>query len=210
MTTKLALYNSALLIAAERKLSSLTEEREPRRMLDQVWDDGAVKFCLEQGQWAFATRAVKLDYDAASTITFGLQRQFTIPSDHVRTVAFSSDEYFTTRAQYTVERNSWFSELDIIYVRYVSNDTSYGNDLTLWPETFSEYVAAHLCSRIIHRLTADTKERDRVYKLSNMRHEDAKAKDAIGKDVVFMPKGSWVMSKRGRRSYRDSSGNWSV
>lgn len=209
MATKLGLYNACLLIAGECKLSSLTEEREPRRMLDQVWDDGAVKYCLEQGQWAFATRAVKLKYDTAATITFGLQRQFTMPSDYIRTVALSSDEYFTTRTLYTVERNSWFCELDEIYVRYVSNDTAYGNDLTLWPETFSEYVAAHLCSRIIHRLTADTKERDRVYKLANMRMDDAKAKDAIGKDVVFMPKGSWVMSKRGRQANRDSSGNWS-
>lgn len=209
MTTKLALYNSCLLIAGERKLASLTEEREPRRMLDQVWDDGAVKYCLEQGQWAFATRAVKLSYDTAATITFGLQRQFTMPSDYIRTVALSSDEYFTTRVAYTVERNSWFCELDEIYVRYVSSDTAYGNDLTLWPETFTEYVAAHLCSRIIHRLTTDPKERDRVYKLSNMRHDDAKAKDAIGKDVAFMPKGSWVMSKRGRQANRDSSGNWS-
>jgi len=211
MATKLGLFNSALLIAGERKLSSLTEEREPRRMLDLVWDEGnAVDYCLEQGQWFFATRAVKISYDAASSITFGFTRKISMPSDHIRTVGICSDEYFTTRVPYSVERDSWFCDLDDIYVRYVSNDASYGNDLSLWPATFSEYVAAFLCSRIIHKLNPDQKERDKVYALAKSRLEDAKVKDALGKDVTFMPAGSWVRSRRGGvRSRRDANGNWS-
>ncbi len=38
---QLSLYNRALLIMGQRFLSDLSEEREPRRLLDQVWNDGA-------------------------------------------------------------------------------------------------------------------------------------------------------------------------
>jgi hypothetical protein len=38
--SKLKLYNDALGILGERRLASLTENREPRRVLDEVWDAG--------------------------------------------------------------------------------------------------------------------------------------------------------------------------
>ena len=41
MITRLQLYNSALLLLGERNLASLSENREPRRLLDHVWDTGA-------------------------------------------------------------------------------------------------------------------------------------------------------------------------
>ena len=43
MATRLQLYNRALRIIQERKLSSLTEKREPRFLLDDVWEEGGVR-----------------------------------------------------------------------------------------------------------------------------------------------------------------------
>ena len=197
VTDKLKLFNSALLIAGERNLSSLTEAREPQRLLTQVWDNGCVNYVLEQGQWNFATRASKLSYNSSVTPAFGLSRAFTKPSDHVRTVGFCTDEYFTSPVNYLEEQAYWYADVDDIYVRYVSNDTSYGNDLSLWPQTFTEYVAAYLCSQIIHRLTGDKTERDRVYGLAKMRLEDAKVKDALAEGTKFLQRGSWVRAKEG-------------
>ena len=47
----LALYNIALFAIGERAIASLTESREPRRLLDEVWSRGvgATTACLEQG-----------------------------------------------------------------------------------------------------------------------------------------------------------------
>lgn len=197
MATKLSIFNGALLIAGERNLSNLTEAREPQRLLTQCWDNGAVNYCLEQGQWNFATRASKLDYDPAVTPSFGLARAIRKPSDHIRTVGLCSDEYFSASVNYLEEQNYWYTDLDDIYVRYVSNDTAYGNDLSLWPQTFAEYVSAYLCSQIIHRLTGDKVERDRVYGLAKMRLEDSKVKDAIAEAVQFVRRGSWAQAKQG-------------
>lgn len=202
MATQLGLFNAALLIAGERNLASLTEDREPQRLLTQVWGDGAVNYCLEQGQWNFAILSAKLTYSTTVTPTFGRRRAFVKPTDLIRLVGLCSDEYFTSPVNYLDEHKYWYCDLDDIYIRYVSNSTTYGNDLTLWPATFAEYVAAFLCSRVIHRLTSDKTERDRVYALAKKRLEDAKVKDAIGEATQFLPNGSWVRSRQG--AYRGS------
>ena len=62
MTTQLTLYNNALHLIGERKLSSLSENRECRRLLDTVWDRPAIDDCLERGQWNFAIRSVHIDH----------------------------------------------------------------------------------------------------------------------------------------------------
>ena len=92
---QLGLYNQALYLLGERSLASLTENREPRRILDVVWR-GAVKFCLEQGQWKFALRTSKLTYSTDVIPTFGYSRAFERPTDCVRLSKMCSDEYLKT------------------------------------------------------------------------------------------------------------------
>ena len=60
MADKLSLFNGALLICGERFLSSLTENREPRHLLDNVWSNGGVKACLEQGVFKPVDQAAQL------------------------------------------------------------------------------------------------------------------------------------------------------
>ena len=84
-TTKLLIYNDALMICGERKLASLTEDREPRHLLDHVWDNNGVDACLEQAQWHFAMKTVRLDYDPSVTPEFGYNRAFEKPSDWIIT-----------------------------------------------------------------------------------------------------------------------------
>ncbi|HET99682.1 MAG TPA: hypothetical protein ENH89_04810, partial [Aurantimonas coralicida] len=62
-TDQLALYNIALAAVGERSIASLTEGREPRRLLDEIWNRGAgaIEYFLEQGYWNFAIRTVQID-----------------------------------------------------------------------------------------------------------------------------------------------------
>src|SRR6185369_1444544 len=111
-------YNNALLDVGERALASVTEPREPRRLLDIAWDSGAVEWCLEQGQWNFAMRSSKLDYSPSVEPPFGYRRAFNKPTDWIRTAAVASDEYFRVPLlTYVDESSYWFSDLDTIYVR---------------------------------------------------------------------------------------------
>src|SRR3990172_7607076 len=155
MADRLSLYNAALTFCGERVLASLTESREPRRLLDQVWDDGGVNLCLEAGQWRFAMRAVSLDYDPDITPAFGLIRAFAKPTDWRATSAVCSDEYMNTPLlQYVDEAGYWYADLDTIYVRYVSSDAAFGNNFSLWPTRFFDFAACHFATKIVLKLTS--------------------------------------------------------
>src|ERR1700724_1414124 len=70
MTTQLFIYNEALGHLGERQLASLSEPREPRRVLDSYWSD-VVGFCLSQGLWKFAKRTILIDNSSSLTPQFG-------------------------------------------------------------------------------------------------------------------------------------------
>jgi len=209
-TTRLKLYNSALTICGETLLhttTGLTEEREPRRLLDQVWDNDGVDACLERGQWHFAMRTSKIDYDAAQVQDYGLRRSFTKPSDWILTSALCSDEYFRSPlVQYADEADFWYADIDEIYVKYVSNDASYGGDLSLWPATFSDYVSAAFAAKIVMKLTADEKKWEQVMKWEKKQLLLAKSNAAMAGPQKFPAPGNFVNS-RNRFNRRNDRGN---
>lgn len=200
--TKLGLYNGALRILKERKLASLAENREPRRLLDDAYGDGstngAVRYCLEMGQWTFATRSVQIDYSPSVTPSFGYQYAFDHPTDLVRVAAVCSDEYYTVPLLgYVDERHYWYASQQTIYVKYVSNHANYGADLSLWPESFVKIVEAYLAKEIAASLTSGNE----AVKLADAVWKEAKAEarsiDAMNKPTAFPPPGSWVLSRSG-------------
>jgi len=206
MSSRLQIYNDALRILGENSLASLTEEREPRRLLDQVWDNGGVNACLERAQWKFAMRTTLFDYATYITPDFGYRYAFEKPSDWILTSAVCQDEYFNTPlTQYEDEAGFWYSDLTQIYVRYVSNDVSYGGDLSLWPSTFHDFVSAHFAGKLALSLTSDENKLDKVLKLEEKLLLQAKNNDAMGGPTRFPPPGNWNNS-RGGRSRRDRGG----
>jgi hypothetical protein len=148
-------------------------------------------------------RTVLLDYDPSVTPEFGYNRAFNKPTDWVLTSAFCEDEYFNEPLlEYVDEAGYWYAELDEIYVRYVSNDSNYGNDLSLWPATFADYVAAHFAAKIILKLTSDEKKRDDVLKWEKRELKEAKSNDAMAGPQQMPATGYWAKSRYGR-SRRD-------
>lgn len=199
MTTQLSIYNAALRHIGERELASLTENREPRRVLDAVWDDDFVDTCLEEGFWNFATRAIKITYSPSVEPPFGYRYAFDIPNDHVRTVAVCSDEYFNSPlTAYAVEGEYWFSDLQELYIKYVSNDNAFGMDFSLWPKTFTRWVELHMASLICERLTQNATKQEQLLKRAKRMLIDAKSKDAMAEATQFMPPGSWSRSRSSR------------
>lgn len=209
MTTRLQLYNEALRLCRETSLASLSEDREPRRLLDEVWSDGGVRTCLEAGAWNFCSRIVQLTYDTAVTPAFGHNRAFSIPDDLVRVDGVWSDEYLNTPLlDYHRTKGYFYASIDQIYIRYVSNGSSYGTDLSIWPEKFARYVAAYFASQIVGKLTGNQEIIDYI----NGRNEkggvlqtrlaDAKNLDALEEPTKIPPRGGWARS-RGEVGGRD-------
>lgn len=199
MTTKLLIFNGALRMCGERKLASITENQQGRHILDDEWADGAVDYCLGAGQWKFAKRTIELASSTSVTPDFGYSKAFAIPSDLIRTTALCSDPYQQVPLlSYTTEQAYWFADVDPLYVSYVSNDASYGGDLTLWPMEFVLFIQAYLASKIVETLTQDENKWAKVYKLAKKYRTEAASSDAMEAPTKFPPEGSWVLARRGR------------
>lgn len=197
-TTKLSLYNGALRNLGEGKLASLSEDRGPRRILDDIWDSGAVDACLERGQWNFAMRTVKADYSPSVEPSFGYQRAFDKPVDWIRTTGLCSDEYFNFPLnQYRDEAGFWYADLDTIYVRFVSNHETYGNDLSLWPESFVKCMELYLAVEACEPITQSASKLDKLSRSLEKAFTFARGKDAMDEATSFPPQGRWATSRMG-------------
>lgn len=211
MTTKLSLYNNALVVhLGARKLAALSEAVESRRALDDVWDGGGVKACLQMGQWNFAIKSAQFDYDPSIEPDFGYQRVFAKPDDFVRTVAVCSDEYFRNSFEGYLDNNSyWVCDLDTIYVRYVSDDDEYGMDMSKWPPNFTTFVEAWFAMRIARRLTGSDQLKALTDRDVQRYLRAAKATDAMEEPTRQQPVGSWVRARHGgHRERTPKSGLW--
>jgi hypothetical protein len=199
MATQLGLYNSALRFLGETKLLSLTEDREARYALDDVWADNLIKYVLEQGYWYFAMRAAQFNSDPTLVPPFGMAKGFEKPSDWVRTNAICSDPFFNVPiTAFSDESGFWFCDSDPIYARFVSNDPVYGGNLAIWPESFTEFAAAHMAWRISPKLTT---AEEKVVGMEKARHKcliEARSKAAMNESAVFPPQGTWTRSRIGR------------
>lgn len=204
MASKLSVYNGALLVLGERKLSSLSEDRAPRRRLDTVWDGGGVKKCLEAGFWNFAMQTVELTYSPSVSPAFGFQCAFDKPTDWVRTFMVSADGSFSRPLiGYEDQGAYWYADIETLYVRYVSDDNQFGGDLSLWTENFTTYVehyfALKICKSTTNSNTDKTELEQTVRRLLNV----ARATDAMNETTRFPPEGSWSRARRGGSRTRD-------
>lgn len=199
MPSKLSIYNGALREVGERKLASLSENREPRRVLDSIWDDDALKTCLAAGQWNFATNTIELTYSPSVDPAFGYTYAFDKPDDWVRTTGVFSDENISSPLlHYKDEGDYWYADLDTIYVSYVDAGTSYGGDYGKWPANFTRFVETWLAARICMSLTQNQSKRDNLERDAEVWLVKAKSTDAMDEPTKPLPEGSWSRARRGR------------
>ena len=206
MITQLKLYNDALRELGEREIASLSENREPRRLLDRVWDNDLIDYVLEQGQWNFATRTIQITYNPSVEPSFGYTRAFDKPTDWIRTTNISTDPYFQIPlVLYSDEAQYWFCDTDEIHVSFVSNDPQYGSDLSLWPSSFAKYVSTYMAGEILVRLSQNKTSEEKLERKIKRRLQKAISLDSLNQPVTFPPTGQWVSSRsRGSRTQNPS------
>lgn len=191
---KLERYNGALLILGERKLASLSEAREPRRALDDAWDQ-VLSYCLEAGYWNFAMRAVQIDSSASVVPTFGYLNAFVKPDDFVRMYRMSQfPELDPPLFDIVDEPNYWYANCDPLYVKYVSDDVAYGQDQSIWPETFADYIDTRLAFKTCKRITGKDPSADLI-KAEKQSAAIARGKDAMNEPPGFPPMGTWASAR---------------
>lgn len=194
--TKLSLFNGAQRLLKNRKLSQAEVTggtRESARLLNDVWDDGAIDAVLQAGQWKFATRTRMVTASPSIEPDFGYRYAFDKPEDWIRTTGVWVDENMLTPLKtYRDEAGYLFASVDTIYFSYISNDASYGGDLSRWPQNFKKFVHAYLASEVVGPLTERGLE---MLKLKDMFLKDASATDAMSDPTARPPAGSWVRAR---------------
>lgn len=205
MATRLTIYNGALLILGSRKLASITENREPRRVLDDIWNRDGVRTCLSMGLWNFATRTAQLDYSPSIEPDFGYQRAFDKPTDWVRTAAMCEDEFFKEPLiQYSDERQFIYADLDTIYAKWVSDSADYGGDLSLWPANFTRMVEHWFAHQACERITQGRAKKADIAADMKKALSQASSTDAMDDPTKFLPPGNWSRARhRGMTGRRD-------
>lgn len=199
--TQLSLYNGALMQLGETGLANLTETRESRYLLDNVWDNtGGLSDCLNDGFWKFAIRSVQWAHDPSVTPNFGLQWAFSLPTDYVRAYMVCSDAYFSTPLNlYRMEgRRYLYADIDPIFLSYVSNDTNYGLNLSNWTLNFTRYVECYFAWRIAPKVYQSESKLEALEKRLHRILIEARSLDAMEGAVDFPAAGSWVRSRWGR------------
>lgn len=196
--SKLSIYNAALRALSERRLSSESEDISIRYLLDDIWDDGLVRNCLEQGLWNFALRTVKVDYDPSFTASFGLRYQFGKPDDMARVSQICIDEYFKRPVlEIQQEGAYWYADYETLYIQYVSFGELYGADFAKWPEVFEEYVQLSMAEEACIALNKSNALLERIMRRRKEALKRAKSNDAMEDSTKFPPLGSWTLARYG-------------
>ncbi|MGH7177924.1 MAG: hypothetical protein ACREJC_11125 [Tepidisphaeraceae bacterium] len=149
---------------------------------------------LEQAYWKFAIRSVQIDPDGAITPAFGLQHAFNKPDDWISTYAVSANEYFDPPLQEWIEEsNLWFSDVNPIYVRYVSNNaTDYGADLSRWTSRFEQAFTLELAMRAAPKISGSNELKGELKDERNDELAKAKSFEALREPPRRAPEGAWV------------------
>lgn len=204
MATKLGIYQGALRLLGPHQLAALTDDRPERYALDAAWD-GSLAYLLEQGMWNFAIRSATLSTAASPTNPHpGYDYAFSRPSDWVRTVAISNDSKFTTTFEdFEVQHTYFYSNVTPLYIRYVSNDASYGLAIANWPERFAKAMEAHLAFESGLPISGDRGNRNDMLGLFKDRLAKAKILDAIDERVKWKKPGRWTTARVSSRATKE-------
>jgi hypothetical protein len=204
VATKLSIWNGALNILKQRRVTSTTDDVEARYVLDDVWDRDFIDTILEKGLWNHAMVTVLIDADTSYTDPLGAGwNRFTIPDDYVRAAGIFTNGNFTDPdLSYKEEAGAIYSTQSTIYMRYISNGASYGADYSLWPKSFTRFAEYYLAWLASGRLVDSDAERQEVERLAQRALTEARSRDAMKEPTTFPPESSWNRARSGRWSNR--------
>lgn len=203
--TRLQISNDALSHLGLPRIAGFTEANGRVRALNDEWDL-AVRWCLQQGPWTFAIRALMIGAETLPIPTFGYTNAFLKPTDWLQTVLVSMDEKFRSGlTSYADEVGYWFADADGLFVRYISTDPLFGLAMDRWPPTFADLLAIRLAEKTAGRLGQGAM----LANLIAQREQAMKrlrASDAMNTPPAFPPTGSWVRARQGYRTGENRGG----
>ncbi len=195
MATKLGIYNLALgTYIGTQHLADVTEDVGPRYALDRVYDDVLLGM-LKRGAWKFALRSAPLTKDVTAP-TLHRQHSYTKPADFVRIGKIAQDARFSVELlDYVEEGDKLYSDIDPIFLQWVSKDAAYGLNLAKFPDAYQHAVASELAAQSALPVSKDRGDRNDLLKIASMKLDLARRTDALNEPVKGKPAGQLVRSR---------------
>ena len=149
---KLAIYNDALRLTGAERLATITEEREVRFKLDEIWDLGAPEHCLRLAKPVFARKTRQLTASGTTT-NHALEQEYDLPSDFVAIFEVYADADLDQMVRRRIiEDNKLYAEIDTLYLRYIADFTS---NIAAWSPDFVRVVSAYIAQQMTPRLAPE-------------------------------------------------------
>lgn len=197
-TTKLQLYKRAIIHCKQTPISALTDNVESRRRCDDHYDD-VLAWMMEQAFWRIGMRTVEITQNVGVSPAFAYEYAHDLPTDFVKKHTISASEFLDPPLdgqngpnQYLMEGGYIWANTTPIYMRYMSNDSSYGLDLTRWTEGMAEAASTQLGARIAPVLAGSDELADELDKRSRMLASKAATFDAMQQPTQAMRTGRWL------------------
>lgn len=198
-TTLRHIYNDALLIMGLTKIVSNDDDSNQRSVLDTAMDSDLVDFLFEDIAWNWAITSAKIEENPSLEPEWGYRFVFDKPDDMQRFDGIFLDEYFQRPLKlYLDEDGSFFSDVDVIYIKYVS--TSLIGNPDAWTASFKKLVAGRLAQETYMELAPD--KINRVELEFEKRNSRARSIDAMQSPPRVIAEGSWVRSRNTGRADR--------
>lgn len=193
----LEVYNRALGLIRLPHLVSTDDNSERRASLDNAVNTGAVATALEETNWDFAYKSVKMTYNPSYSPAWGFSYACDLPADFFRPDQISAGPDFVYPLEYYIERGLMYSYSQEIYLRYVAQDVL--TTPALWPEYFKNVVAAELAVRCGALQDADLGYAEDQKKRIKVK---AKSIDVRTNPPQKIADGSWTRARGGSNRYR--------
>jgi hypothetical protein len=193
MADKLYIFNEAARICSTSALQTVDETGETGLQLRNAWD-GCVAYCFEQSGWQMAEKRAQLSRLVAAP-EFGYAYFYQLPADCIRLLAvLESGVENDVTIRYKLEGGRIASDADTIYVRYLSHDKF--DRPGQWSQTFADWVAAELASRVAPKL--NPKSVEFAMGQAKKRKSEARNLDALQQPAKLHRMSSWARAPMSR------------
>lgn len=196
-TTKLQLYKRACIHMEQSPISSLTDNVEVRRRLDDHYDD-TLLWLMEQGFWRTGMRTVEITQNEAVLPAFSFEYAHDMPTDFVKRLVVSTAECLDPPlddqqqgSSYLMEGGYIWANVTPVYMRYLSNDSAYGLDLTLWTEGMANACSVEFAARAATVVTGSSEKADNLHEKATLLASRAATFDAMQQPSQRHREGRW-------------------
>ncbi len=183
MSTKLEIYNLAILILGEIPIDSLNNTGKACQLLNAVYDT-VRRSLLRDHPWNFALKRVNLS-SSGYTPDWGYSNQFNLPSDCLRLIDVESTDSYRIEGQVILANDT---SINILYIYENTNESQYD---TKFVELLAHALAAKICFNITANATRE-KELTLVYREMLAAAKTIDGQEDSIRTVEFV--GSWIES----------------